>query len=361
MINFNDYPAFFLGCNSERGFISKFENAYDPTDGWRAFIIKGGPGTGKSTLMKKVALSLSKKGETVIISPCTGDPDSLDAVIAPGLKVIIMDGTAPHIVEGTYIGASERIVNLGAAFDNEMLYENREKIIGISDKISETYAKVYRYTSILGAFKSDIHKTLLPSVRRDKINAYCRNFTRAHLKKLPKKGSEDTGFLSAVTCKGEMYFDKTAQFLCKNIVLICDSGGVAADIMLKNLKAAALGGGYDVISCPDPLNPAARLEHLLIPEASTAFVSSPLAVSSGARVRKIHAKRFYDEKTAAKSKERVGFDTRAFKEIEKITVQAMIEAKSLHDDLEKQYTPAVDFAEVDKIAEKVVSDILKLC
>lgn len=359
MINFNDYPQFFLGCNSERGFVSKFENAYDPTDGWRAFIIKGGPGTGKSTLMKKVAAKLSEKGEKVIISPCTGDPDSLDAVIAPGLKVIIMDGTAPHIVEGTYIGASERIVNLGAAFDNEMLYENREKIIGISDKISKTYSKVYRYTSILGAFENDIHKMLLPTVKRDKINSYCRNFAKSRLKKLPKKGTETVCFLDAITCRGKMFFDKTAPLVCKNVITVCDGGGTAADILLKNIKTAALENGYDVAACPDPLNPGGRLKHLLIPEAGTALVSEPSG-SQGARSRKIHAKRFYDEKLLSLSKERRNFDKRAMKEIEKITVAAMAEAKSLHDELEKLYTPAVDFAEVDRISEKVISDILKL-
>ena len=46
--------SYFLGCNSAEGFVSLFNELYDPYDGWTLYIIKGGPGTGKSTLMKNL-------------------------------------------------------------------------------------------------------------------------------------------------------------------------------------------------------------------------------------------------------------------------------------------------------------------
>ena len=46
--------ASFLGANTPKGFVSLFDELYNPYDNTDAYIIKGGPGTGKSTLMKSV-------------------------------------------------------------------------------------------------------------------------------------------------------------------------------------------------------------------------------------------------------------------------------------------------------------------
>ena len=47
--------SFFMGANSPAGFVSLFDDLYNPKGTRRCYIIKGGPGTGKSRLMKKIA------------------------------------------------------------------------------------------------------------------------------------------------------------------------------------------------------------------------------------------------------------------------------------------------------------------
>lgn len=85
---------FFLGVNSPQGFVSRFDKLADKTDGWRTLIIKGGPGSGKSTLMKKIVGEL--QDEELELIHCSSDCDSLDAVICPARKFAIADGTSPH-------------------------------------------------------------------------------------------------------------------------------------------------------------------------------------------------------------------------------------------------------------------------
>ena len=41
---------YFLATNSCEGFYSEFDNSYLPDGEWRAYIIKGGPGTGNRHL-----------------------------------------------------------------------------------------------------------------------------------------------------------------------------------------------------------------------------------------------------------------------------------------------------------------------
>lgn len=88
--------SFFLGANSPTGFVSQFSKVYNLTDGWRVYIIKGGPGTGKSSLMKKIAAAAQNIGLSTQLCYCSSDPKSLDAVIIPERLFMIADGTAPH-------------------------------------------------------------------------------------------------------------------------------------------------------------------------------------------------------------------------------------------------------------------------
>ena len=46
--------------------------------------------------MRWVAQAMEEKGASVEYIACSGDPDSLDAVVFPALNTAIVDGTAPH-------------------------------------------------------------------------------------------------------------------------------------------------------------------------------------------------------------------------------------------------------------------------
>lgn len=87
---------FLLGANTPQGFVSRFDQFADADDDWRLFVIKGGPGSGKSTMMKKIAETLQEKFGEIEMIYCSSDVDSLDGVIVPGLKFSICDGTPPH-------------------------------------------------------------------------------------------------------------------------------------------------------------------------------------------------------------------------------------------------------------------------
>ncbi|MGL5973443.1 MAG: ATPase [Oscillospiraceae bacterium] len=97
MITKDNKLQFFSGANSSKGFINNFLQFYTYKEGYNCYIIKAGPGCGKSTMMKKIGQKLLDKGFKVYHFPCTADPNSLDCVFCPELKFVIADGTAPHI------------------------------------------------------------------------------------------------------------------------------------------------------------------------------------------------------------------------------------------------------------------------
>ena len=89
---------YFLGANAPTGFYSLYDHLLPPEEARAIYILKGGPGCGKSTLMRKIGAWAEESGLETEYIICSGDPDSLDAVVLPQSGVAIVDGTAPHVV-----------------------------------------------------------------------------------------------------------------------------------------------------------------------------------------------------------------------------------------------------------------------
>ncbi len=140
MKNCNNY---FPGSNTCRGFKSLYP--YISKDCKHTFILKGGPGTGKSSFLKKLAKKMLAKNQFVEYHWCSSDPASLDAVVFPDLKLAFIDGNPPHTVEPTYPGAIEEIINLGAFWDGNFLRAKKNSIIKLSDKIKVKFDLAYMF------------------------------------------------------------------------------------------------------------------------------------------------------------------------------------------------------------------------
>ena len=56
---------FFLGANSGRGFRNLFDQFCTPEDYHDLLVLKGGPGVGKSTMMKRIGQAMEERGEQV--------------------------------------------------------------------------------------------------------------------------------------------------------------------------------------------------------------------------------------------------------------------------------------------------------
>ncbi|MCC5909988.1 MAG: ATPase [Clostridiaceae bacterium] len=85
------------GGNTSLGFYSYFDHIMDLKEVSKVYILKGGPGTGKSSMMKKIGDVMVEKGYDIELHHCSADPDSVDVLVVPELKVVMLDGTAPHV------------------------------------------------------------------------------------------------------------------------------------------------------------------------------------------------------------------------------------------------------------------------
>ena len=109
--------SLFPGAMGPDGFVSCFAHLLPERDLSRMIVLKGGPGVGKSTFMRRVHAAMCSGDEASTLYFCSGDPDSLDAVAVPHAGLLILDGTAPHVVDPQIPGARDSIINLGECLD----------------------------------------------------------------------------------------------------------------------------------------------------------------------------------------------------------------------------------------------------
>lgn len=84
----------FLGAATPNGPVDFIQNLTEDIP--QRFFIKGRPGSGKSTMLKKLAAAAEERGFDVEVYHCGFDPNSLDMVIVRELGVAVFDSTAPH-------------------------------------------------------------------------------------------------------------------------------------------------------------------------------------------------------------------------------------------------------------------------
>ena len=141
------HNSYFAASNGGNGFISYFDQIFENSLFQRVYVLKGGPGTGKSSLMKKAAVICEELGHGYEQILCSSDPESLDGIIIDknGKNIAIIDGTAPHVREAMAPGAVDEIINLGSSWDESMLVQKRDSIIRLINEKKHTYTSAYTF------------------------------------------------------------------------------------------------------------------------------------------------------------------------------------------------------------------------
>lgn len=354
---------YFLGSNSPKGFYSLHHQLLDPAEAECVFILKGGPGCGKTHLMKRVAEHAEASGLSVEYIACAGDPESLDAIRIPGKKAAVIDGTAPHVVEPKYPGLIEHYVNLERFYDPKGLAPLRGEIMERAGDMKNCYNRAFRCLRAASEIEQDIRSVLLTQTLEERMMKRARGIAVRELKssgkgRQTKPGAVRQRFLSGITHAGTVCFFETADAQCKRVYELSDSYGLA-HLMLSSLLTSAVEAGYDVVACPSPTAPD-RLEHLLIPDLSLAFVTSSAAMPYGRRpARHIRLDAMADGELLRRCKPKLRFSKKISAALTEEVVTSLKQAKTAYDALEELYKPHMDFDGVRETAEELSEKLLK--
>lgn len=356
-----DIPKFFLGANSPDGFFLRFNQLYYPNEGWFCYILKGGPGSGKSSLMKQIAAYALKRNIKPELIFCSSDPDSLDAVILNELKVSIVDGTSPHCLDPIYAGVSDKIINLGEYWDEKSLLANKDEILKSMHQNAMFHKRAKGYLKAYKGVQDSIETIFEKALNKEKIEDFSKRITKRLLRKVPsEKGKEVIRFISAVTPDGLIFFEDTVISICDEVYIIDDKFGVIGSFILKYIKEYGINSGHNVISCYSPFSPKHKLECLIFPKDKISFVvsNSNHSMDKLKNVGKtINAIRFADKDRIKSNIKLLNYDRKIECQLLNEAVKNLKSAKNIHDIIERFYIPSMNFKKVDNLTRKLTEKI----
>lgn len=328
---------YFSGSNSGEGFHNYFDGV---VPSWarltRYFMIKGGPGVGKSTLMKRVAAKAEEAGEEVERFYCSGDPDSLDAVRLVKRGIVFADATSPHTMDPQFPGAVEEIVNLGEHIDRSRIIRYRDEVEGLTRKNKRSYCRGYAFLRAAKALEEERYKEIADCVDTEKIQKQARDIGE-RIGKSEERQSRRL-FLDALSCKGRVSFagehcgeNRVYRVLGAEKDVITDLLSKAIRMDKKELFCSPL--------CPQYVN------HMLLREqdfflTTAGGTDGTLLTTKGFLKRDCH-----------RLAERYGSEAR---HLEDAAMLCFEECKQIHDALEGIYRECVDFSAVTERTEKLL-------
>lgn len=344
---------FFAAANTENGFVSLFDEVFAPEKFRRIYILKGGPGTGKSTLMGNIGMIAESKGYDVEYICCSSDPHSLDGVVISELSVAILDGTSPHVTDPLYPGAVERIVDLGEAFDFHALEEKRDDLIALIHAKKEAYRAAYRFLSAAGRMEKEHDELLRSFYLEEKADAAVNRLIATFRQR--GNAEEKKRYISAICADGFCRL-RTLSERAKKIYAVADKNGLGylfMDTLYKRLHEE----GFSLIVCDSPVTEN-RKEALFLQGEDVLFIveeADSEALNSSDKI--INSLRFADKEGLSGRRRRLRFIEKCETAVLEGAVSCFSDAGAAHAKAEQIYGACVNFSKVDAIFGKIINEI----
>lgn len=351
-------PSFFLGANTSEGFYGLISDYLRERDDVRLFLIKGGPGTGKSTLMKAVCARALQEEIPFERIYCSSDPNSLDGVLLPTLNAAVLDATPPHPCELKYPGVRGRLVDMGLCWDASVLRQHKDEILQLSRANGAAHASCQRFLRAAGRLYAENMQFALENTDLLRVIRLAKRMCARLLPEKDASGGVALRFLSACTPKGEVFFYDTLTQMCPYLIAVEDELGAVSAAFMQTVLTEAVDRGLHVIACPCILRPTGTPEHILLPELQLAFVTSNRHHPAPDTVEKyVRAERFSDRDKMKTQKNRCSFYRKAQDELLGGAVEKLEQAKHLHDRLEAHYVAAMDFGKAEKMKVELLEEL----
>jgi len=354
------YPrTYFAGANTADGFAPSYPIFIRERELDRLYIIKGGSGTGKSSVIRACASEAARLGAEVTMLLCSSDPSSADAAILRGQNgrtAAILDGTAPHTLDPEFPGAVSEIVNLGLYWEGDILRRRRGEITALCAEKKESYARAYRF---LGAYRQ------LSEVRRNLITA-CMDTEKADRAAMrlaaafpqEESAAEELRGTFALSMTGAFHLD-TFRRAAEREVRVIDCFG-SGEVFLAALRRAAAGRRCRVHFSPSPAW-ADMINELYIPAARTAVtLSTRRPEAEEGNIRCVNMQRFIRRDALSQCRAKLRFTQKCREEMFDGALDALADARRSHFALEAIYKEAMHFTGVAEETDRLCRELGEL-
>jgi hypothetical protein len=345
----------FPGGSTGEGFYSFHQHIFKYATN-KIYILKGGPGVGKSTIMNNIAEKMIEKGYIIEYHHCPSDENSIDGLVIKDLKVAIVDGTYPHIIDPKMPGIKDKIVDLGSLLDENILIEQKKNIAFASEENKKCYRKVYRYFKCAKEIQDE-----LDDVNEEKTNLMGINCTAYSLLNeiYGSRYVDDRPYIrhlfgSAYTPSGFVDYTDTLINSLSRVYYIKGEYEGGKAYLLDRVSKEGMYRGFDIEVFHNPLNPK-KIDTVIIPYLDIGLTTSNHAMDNNTKIIDFDEFLSIDKNYLDEYNE----DKKFFYDLLSKGIESLKKAKYYHDILEKSYAPAMNFSKIEDIEKNIIEEIMQ--
>ncbi len=350
----------YIAANTFKGFTSYFDELIRDETINHVYLIKGGPGCGKSTLMKKISDFFEKQSFTVEKIYCSSDPDSLDGVKIIEKNIVIIDATSPHSYDMKYPGIKDNIIDISRFWDKNTLIKNKDNIKDLFDVISTKYKSVYSILRSAGIMYTQQIVESENNCDKQKVSEFVKKYIKQNAF-IPQctEAKINNRFLSAISCNGSALQEKTITDICKNGIILEDELNLSSYIISKFI-AYFKRSGYEMFLFHNPLCPEYKIDHIIIPKINFGIITSqPIFTTEihNEKFKIINTKKFISKSYTSENKNKLSLRKKIIPQLISSATEELKEIKSLHDDLEKYYIKSIDYKSLNEYSDVIIQQL----
>ena len=362
---------YFPGNNTPLGFFSYYKHILGQREANKIVCIKGGPGTGKSTFMNRIAEYFASMDEDIDYLHCSADENSLDGIVLKDRRIAVIDGTSPHITDPVTPGAVDKIVNLGEFWDEEAIAVNKSEIIDLNEETSRWYRIAYNYLSAAKSVYRSLEEIYNDASEDSEIYKVVADIVGSEYGDLDislKPGKRKKFFASAITGDGVVNYITSLLGDMKRVYMIDSPVGYSNSSFMEIVTEGAIYRGLDVEVYYCPMCPEEKIEHIVIPELKTAFVTMnryhdiqpweiPAPDESGQEIILIDMEDYMNILNIGKNSELIQSLNEEYYILLNKSVKHLSLARDTHLMVEKMYIPNMNFTQLSDMRDKLQAEL----
>lgn len=319
----------------------------------QVYILKGAPGTGKSTFIRLIGEALSDQGLEVEFWISALDTITPDGVYIPQLNLAVINGSMQISIEPRYPGVKEHLIHLGDYWDQAALAAQRQQIIAWVDKRIHAQQKADDLLKKLGRLKAEQRQLYSQQINPERISKLIKQLGHEIVE---NRSGEKHYFAGVLSIDGWVDYVHELSHGCQKRYIFKGPMGSGKSMVIAELACLVKENGYFLEYYHCGLE-AENLVMVIIPNLQIALVESgdgdiPLKPWDVIVDLGLYLEGDFDENLPEKNAYSRNLENLLLEARQELAV-----GSSCQQELKKIYAGAMDFANLDQLRRDLLETI----